>query len=54
MVPRMGIPLDALMVVHWADRDLARGDSVYSLLIYFPVLLAAETLLTVARLRHPK
>lgn len=54
MLMRMGVPLGTVMVIHWADGSLARGGFGYNLLVYYPALLAAETLLTVARLRHLK
>jgi len=54
MVMRMALPLGAFVVVQGADGSLAQGGFGYNLLVYYPALLAAETLLNVARLRHSK
>jgi hypothetical protein len=54
MVLRMGIPLGTFMAVHWAGGRLAEGGFGYNLLVYYPVLLASETVLNLARLRHLK
>jgi hypothetical protein len=52
MVLRMGIPFGTFMAADWAGGPLAEGGFGYNLLAYYPALLAAETVLTVARVQH--
>jgi hypothetical protein len=52
MALRLGLPLGACVAVYVAGGRLADGGFAYNLLIYYPVLLAAETVLTVGRMRH--
>jgi hypothetical protein len=54
MTLRMGIPLGTCLVVQGMGGPLAEGGFAANLLVYYPLLLVAETFLTVARLQHVK
>jgi hypothetical protein len=48
MSARMGIPLAAALVVHFSGGPLAAAGFLYYIVAFYPVSLAAETLLSLS------